>query len=289
MEMAIGFNQMRNIYQLKTWEVIIFIIITSAIFTYIDTPIYQLVYFIPTYWGRIICEFVLGGVLIGLYLLLASTIETGHVTLGHVSISYIFRNLSIGILIGIICICSIILSLMVFKCYTIERFSFPGMSLLLSLAFYFIGACCEEIVFRGIILRFIGIKWNTVAALVISSVLFGLIHIFNSGMTWMGIVGITLVGFMLGASYLYSGSIWMPLGIHWIWNVLEDSVFGSAVSGSSADTSMIQAQFQGSDLMIGGSCGIEASVVTMVLATIITIYFLLYSREELKSIKTKYK
>ncbi len=59
---------MRNIYQLKTWEVIIFIIITSAIFICIGTPVYQIVHFIPTYRGRIVCEFVLGGVLIALCL-----------------------------------------------------------------------------------------------------------------------------------------------------------------------------------------------------------------------------
>ena len=182
-------------------------------------------------------------------------------------------------------ISSTILSLMVFGYYTVEGFGFQGMSLLLSLEYYFIGACCEEIVFRGIILRFIGIRWNAVAALVISSVLFGILHCFNYGMTWMGIIGIILVGFLFGSMYLYSGSIWMPLGIHWIWNVLEDIVFGSAVSGVSSDGSMIQAQFHGSELMTGGSCGIEASVVTMVFAIIVTICFLLRSKEKLTARK----
>lgn len=274
---------MRNIKQLKTWEVIVFIIISSAVFMYIDSPVFLIIHFIPTTLGRIICGFIFGGVLLGIYQLLACTIETGLFTLGHSSIPGIFKNLGLGILIGTVCISLTILSLMVFGCYTVEGFSFHGLSLLLSLASYFIGACCEEIVFRGIILRFIGIKWNSVAAFVISSVLFGLIHILNYGMTWMGIVGIIVVGFMFGATYLYSGSIWMPLGIHWIWNVLEDTIFGSAVSGHSADGSMIQAQFHGSDLMTGGSCGIEASVVTIVFAVIITIYFLLRSREKLRA------
>lgn len=276
---------MRNINQLKAWEVIALIIVSSAVFIFIDTPIYEIVHLIPTYWGRIICGLLLGGVLLGIYQLLASTIETGHVTLGHGSIPCIFKNLGIGVFIGIIIISSTILSLMVFGYYTVEGFGFQGMSLLLSLEYYFIGACCEEIIFRGIILRFIGIRWNAVAALVISSVLFGLLHINNHGMTWMGIAGIVLVGFLFGSMYLYSGSIWMPLGIHWIWNVLEDIVFGSAVSGVSSDGSMIQARFHGSDLMTGGSCGIEASVVTMVFAIIVTICFLLRSKEKLTARK----
>ena len=274
---------MRNIKQLKTWEVIVLIIISSAVFMYIDSPVFLIIHFIPTYWGRIICGFIFGGILLGIYQLLACTIETGHFTFGHCSVSSIFKNLGLGILIGTVCLSLTILSLMVFGCYTVEGFSFLGLSLLLSLASYFIGACCEEIIFRGIILRFIGIKWNVVAALVISSVLFGLLHSFNPGMTWMGVVGIIVVGFMLGATYMYSGSIWMPLGIHWIWNTLEDSVFGSAVSGGSSDGSMIQAQFHGSNIMTGGSCGIEASVVTIVFAVIITIYFLLRSREKLRA------
>ena len=274
---------MRNINQLKAWEVIALIIVSSVIFLYIDTPIYRIVHLIPTYWGRVTCGFLFGCVLLGLYQLLAGTIETGHVTFGHGSIPCIFKNLGIGVFIGIIMISSTILSLMVFGCYTVEGFGFQGLSLLLSLEFYFIGACCEEIVFRGIILRFIGAKWNVVAALIISSVLFGILHCFNPGMTRMRRVGIILVGFMLGATYLYSGSIWMPLGIHWIWNTLEDTVFGSAVSGGSSDGSMIQAQFHGSDLMTGGSCGIEASVVTMIFTVIITIYFLLHSREKLRA------
>ena len=272
---------MRNIKQLKTWEVIVLIIISSIMFFYAITPINEIVHLIPTYWGRIICGFLLGGILLGIYQLLACTIETGRFTLGHSSIPGIFKNLGLGILIGTVYISLTILSLMVFGCYTVEGFGFQGLSLLLSLEFYFIGACSEEIIFRGIILRFIGIKWNVVAALIISSVLFGILHCFNPGMTWMGIVGIILVGFMLGATYLYSGSIWMPLGIHWIWNTLEDTIFGSAVSGGSSDGSMIQAQLHGSDLMTGGSCGIEASAVTIVFAVIITIYFLLRSREKL--------
>ena len=276
---------MRNINQLKAWEVIALIIVSSAIFLYIDTPIYRIIHFVPTYWGRVICGLLLGGVLLGIYQLLAGTIETGHVTFGHGSIPRFFKNLGIGVFIGIIMISSTILSLMVFGYYTVEGFGFQGMSLLLSLEYYFIGACCEEIVFRGIILRFIGIRWNAVAALVISSVLFGILHCFNYGMTWMGIIGIILVGFLFGSMYLYSGSIWMPLGIHWIWNVLEDIVFGSAVSGVSSDGSMIQAQFHGSELMTGGSCGIEASVVTMVFAIIVTICFLLRSKEKLTARK----
>ena len=271
---------MRNINQLKAWEVVALITISSAVCIFIDTPIYRIIHFVPTYWGRVICGFLLGGVLLGVYQLFACTIVTGHFTLGHSPIPCIFKNLGIGVLIGIIMISSIILSLMVFGCYTVEGFGFQGMSLLLSLEYYFIGACCEEIIFRGIILRFIGIRWNVVAALVISSALFGLLHINNHGMTWMGIAGIVLVGFLFGSMYLYSGSIWMPLGIHWIWNVLEDIVFGSAVSGVSSDGSMIQARFHGSDLMTGGSCGIEASVVTMVFAIIVTICFLLQSKEK---------
>ena len=277
---------MRNIHQFKTWEVITLIIISSIMFFCVITPINEIVHLIPTYWGRVICGLLLGGVLLGIYQLLAGTIETGHVTFGHGSIPCIFKNLGIGVLVGIIMISSIILSLMVFGCYSVEGFRFQGMSLLLSLEFYFIGACCEEIIFRGIVLRFIGIRWNVVAALVISSVLFGLLHMNNHGMTWLGIIGIILIGFMLGSSYLYSGSIWMPLGIHWIWNVLEDTIFGSAVSGVSDSGSMIQAQFHGSDLMTGGSCGIEASVVTMVFAVIITAYFLLRSKEKLTARKT---
>lgn len=36
----------------------------------------------------------------------------------------------------------------------------------------------------------------------------------------------------IAAAYKYSGTLWLPIGIHWAWNFTQGNVFGFVVSGT---------------------------------------------------------
>ena len=133
----------------------------------------------------------------------------------------------------------------------------------------------EEIIFRGILVRWIDEKWGFVAALIVSSVLFGLLHIFQPGATWWSSLAIAVeAGLLLGAAYRYAGTLWLPVGIHWAWNFTQGNVFGFQVSGSNAGVSLLQGAVKGPDFLTGGVFGAEASAITVVLGLGLSIWFL---------------
>ena len=132
------------------------------------------------------------------------------------------------------------------------------------------------ILFRGILFRWIDEKWGFVAALVVSAVLFGAMHLGQPGSTWWSSLAIAVeAGLLLGAAYKGSGTLWLPVGIHWSWNFFQGNIFGFAVSGGDAGVSLLQAATSGPDILTGGVFGAEASILTVVLGTLLSVWFIL--------------
>ncbi|WP_017665739.1 CPBP family intramembrane glutamic endopeptidase [Porphyrobacter sp. AAP82] len=124
----------------------------------------------------------------------------------------------------------------------------------------------EEFLFRGILLRWIEEFAGSYAALFITSALFGLAHIFNDNATWFSSFAIAVeAGLMLGGAYILTRSLWVPIGIHFGWNVTQGLVWDVPVSGNDVD-GLVDARLVGDPLISGGAFGLEASVIALVLA-----------------------
>ena len=79
---------------------------------------------------------------------------------------------------------------------------------------------------------------------------------------------------LLGAAFKFSGSLWLPIGIHWAWNFTQGNVFGFSVSGTGKRESILNSMVNGPDLVTGGDFGPEASVVAVALGTLISAIFI---------------
>jgi hypothetical protein len=133
----------------------------------------------------------------------------------------------------------------------------------------------EEMIYRGVIFRWIDERWNTWVALLVSALLFGLMHITNDNATWWSSLAIAIeAGLLLGAAYKWSGTLWLPIGIHWAWNYTQGNIFGFAVSGSNAGDTLMTTIVEGPEIITGGAFGPEASIVAVILGTLFTIIFL---------------
>jgi hypothetical protein len=132
----------------------------------------------------------------------------------------------------------------------------------------------EEVLFRGIIFRQLEQAIGTWLAIGASALFFGLGHRGNPGATWASGVAIAIeAGALLAASYVATRSLWMPIGLHWSWNLFEGPVWGSLVSGLPLPV-LADARFSGPRLLTGGAFGPEASVPAMVLGTALGAWFL---------------
>ena len=138
---------------------------------------------------------------------------------------------------------------------------------LLGLAIY--SGPVEEIVFRGLGLRLLERLVGTWLALAATSALFGFAHLMNPGATVFSGLAITLeAGIMLGAAFLLTRRLWLAIGIHSAWNFTQGWVFSIPVSGSPPPIGLLVTRRIGPDWLTGGAFGLEASAVTMLVATI---------------------
>lgn len=127
----------------------------------------------------------------------------------------------------------------------------------------------EEIVFRGVLFRQFEALLGTWAALAITSAFFGLAHIGNPGATWFSSFAIAVeAGILLGAAYLITRRLWLPIAIHAAWNFTQGWVFSVPVSGGDAPLGLLITRRAGPDWLTGGDFGLEASAVAMVVATL---------------------
>jgi membrane protease YdiL (CAAX protease family) len=127
-------------------------------------------------------------------------------------------------------------------------------------------AVTEEVVFRGVVFRIAEERFGSWWALVISAVVFGLIHLAGAAdasagaMVWGAVAIILQGGLLLGAAYMATRALWLPIGIHFAWNVAEAG-FGTAVSGKSSEFGgLIQTSLSGPTALTGGTFGPEAGL-----------------------------
>ena len=170
----------------------------------------------------------------------------------------------------------VVLIMMLFGLYHIDSIGTDKPLQIVSAFFLFLlVGTGEEILFRGVLFRWIDEKWGFVAALTVSSVLFGFIHAFEPNATlWSSFAIAVEAGLLLGAAYKYSGTLWLPIGIHWAWNFTEGNIFGFEVSGNDAGASLLKSTVSGPDWLTGGAFGAEASVIPILLGLLLSAWYI---------------
>ena len=128
----------------------------------------------------------------------------------------------------------------------------------------FLVGFAEEVRNRGILFRLLEQSLGTWLALGLSALAFGFVHWKNPGATWWSSLAIALEGgVLLAALYAATRSLWIPIGVHWSWNLFEGPVFGAAVSGNSVGA-LARGALTGPSWLTGGAFGPEAGLPALV-------------------------
>jgi membrane protease YdiL (CAAX protease family) len=137
-----------------------------------------------------------------------------------------------------------------------------------------VAAVLEEVLFRGIIFRIAEESLGSWAALVISALLFGAVHLLDKNANLQAGVAIALeAGVFLAAAYIVTRRLWFVIGVHFGWNFTEGGIFGAAVSGTSSP-GLLKANVTGPAYLSGGAFGVEASVVAITICFLVAMAFL---------------
>jgi hypothetical protein len=120
----------------------------------------------------------------------------------------------------------------------------------------------EELLTRGYHLQTIASGLNLFWGVVISSAIFGLLHLGNPNATWISAAGIFFAGIFLAYGYLTTKQLWLPIGLHIGWNFFEGVVFGFPVSGLDIYR-LLRITVDGPEIWTGGAFGPEAGLVVL--------------------------
>ncbi len=144
----------------------------------------------------------------------------------------------------------------------------------------------EEVLARGYEIRNMAEGFNTrslskrqsvLLAWLVSSSLFGMLHVFNPNATWYSTANLMLAGLFLGVGYILTGSLAISIGLHITWNFFQGNVFGFPVSGNDfASATFIAVTQGGPPLWTGGAFGPEAGligIVAVVIGSLLTVWW----------------
>ena len=143
---------------------------------------------------------------------------------------------------------------------------------------FIIVAWNEELLSRGYELQTIASGLNLFWGVIISSAVFGLLHLGNPNATWVSAAGIFFAGLFLAYAYIRTKQLWLSMGLHLGWNYFEGVVFGFPVSGLSIYP-LTRIEVHGPELWTGGAFGPEAGLIVLpgLILGALLIYF--YTRK----------
>jgi len=86
--------------------------------------------------------------------------------------------------------------------------------------------------------------------------------------TLQGVASISLwARLLLVGCYLLTRRLWLGIGLHAAWNYTQGTVFSGIVSGNAPPTGLWVSSVEGPDWLTGGSFGLEASPVALLVGS----------------------
>ncbi len=183
------------------------------------------------------------------------------------------RTLFAGAGMGAIAAAAVILLPVFFGFASLEWKSSPQWASLLFVSVVLIfGAFGEELLFRGYGFQALVKTFGPFSTLLPISIVFGLMHAGNPSATLLGIVNTVLWGVLLGFAYVRTGSLWLPIGLHYGWNLVLP-LFGSNLSGFTLNVTGLSIRWKAGILVSGGEYGPEGSLLTS--AVVVLLFYAL--------------
>ena len=221
-----------------------------------------------TFQHLIISVFGLVGSVAIIYLFRIKLDEKSFMSLG-LSIKKRGREIILGLSIGILVMVFLLAILLTLGFTEIVDFDIDFLEVLLVLLLFISVSFSEEILIRGYVLNnFMGSS-NKYLALIISSLLFALMHAFNPNISMIGLFDLFLAGILLGITYIFTKNLWFAFSLHFSWNFFQ-AMLGFNVSGMNI-YSVLELKTKPS-IWTGGEFGLEGSILSSIIQVILIIY-----------------
>jgi len=149
------------------------------------------------------------------------------------------------------------------------------------LLLFFVQSSFEEVAIRSFLLPTLSHRFTIWIGIIVSSVVFALLHFDNQNSSWLSLFNIFIAGILLGVIYIRYKQIWAPIGLHMGWNFIQGTFYGFEVSGFDV-YSYIDSTETGPDLWTGGGFGFEGSLLTTILLMSLSVWIWKQAPENFK-------
>jgi membrane protease YdiL (CAAX protease family) len=200
----------------------------------------------------------------------------------------VIKDIALGLAMGFVIMLSGYSILVLTHQLQFVDIKFNALNLVYSVGIFVFVAVSEEVFTRGYILRNLAVSFNKYVALVVSALIFSLMHLANPNANLVGLSIIFLSGLVLGLPYLYTKNLWFPIALHFSWNFFQGPIFGFNVSGLNF-YKLIETKYATANNWNGGEFGFEGSILAIffLLCALTAIYFLFRSRKAVEELEVE--
>jgi membrane protease YdiL (CAAX protease family) len=130
------------------------------------------------------------------------------------------------------------------------------------LADFFTAAVFEEIVFRGYVYFVLLKSGGLYLAIIGSSIVFSTAHLIkHQNVPLLYVFNAFVFGIMVAVCRYMSCSLWLPVGLHFGWNVVSGPIFGLPYSGRNYERGVVVSDVSGPQWLTGGQYSLDAGVL----------------------------
>ena len=137
----------------------------------------------------------------------------------------------------------------------------------------------EEIVFRGYLMTRLAAKKGKWIAIILSSLFYLVFRMSNPTTSKLDLINIFLISIVMSLLYWYFDNILVIAIFHAFWNCISGVILGFNISGIRVSDSLFAVKaISDKQILIGGSYGIEGSIIATVFFAILglLVYMSLY-------------
>ena len=187
------------------------------------------------------------------------------------------KGLLIGLALGFACNGSCVLMSVLLGDIHLEFSGFEFIPFILFFICVFIQSAAEELVDRWYLYQKLRRRYKAPwIAIVVNSLVFMAMHMFNPGVTFLGFAQIFIVGVIFSLFVYYYNGLWVAAAFHAAWNFTQSIFFGLPNSGivSAYSVFRLDAASATNGLFYNVNFGVEGSVgaVVILIAVGVAIY-----------------
>jgi uncharacterized protein len=206
------------------------------------------------------------------------------VSLGFARRNFV-RDSLIGLAIGLGMMTSCVALLYVFGWATWDAATaFSVSALTLAILAMIANTVTQEVIVRGYVQQTIQSQFGSLAGVTISALFFLVLHLGAIQNQILPAMSLFAAGILLATAYVVSGNLWLPIALHFGWNVLQGPVLGQTVSGQSVDAGSQLFHIAGPPFMTGGKFGIEGGLIAIAITVLGTPLVLMIYRKRRRAV-----